>query len=489
MYGQGHVEQAESILAGMTLDAMSIASRVWLARIRASNLHWGLDAPDAAEAVLLAAEAEITDPAYRDELICLRAKFLQYAGWCAEASELAATILGRPHPTDTAISESLTVRSATLGAVGKYGQARTVAQQGINWERRRRGDAISLATDEMHMSLTCGYLWSGRLASAYAIASARYRRSVSMNWPLGTAAWAVWLAESARAGGDITVALHWSREAAALVRTDMFRHPYNAFVNRFVLGCHARTAAQAGELAEARVALTEADACGSPSSAVMESFYGPIRAWVAVASGEITTGIELALTNADVERRRGNAGFEIIALHDVVRLGAPNRVVDRLTQLAPQVEGRLAPLYAAHVRALVANDGTALDTIAAALTDLGYLLLAAEATVHAATAHREAGRPRLAKAAATLARHLVPRCPGAHTPALAGLTQAAALTQRENEIAQLAAVGLSSRAIAERLVIGVRTVDNTLGTVYAKLNITGRDALPDALTQPIDHGL
>jgi DNA-binding NarL/FixJ family response regulator len=55
------------------------------------------------------------------------------------------------------------------------------------------------------------------------------------------------------------------------------------------------------------------------------------------------------------------------------------------------------------------------------------------------------------------------------------------LTPREREVALLAAGGLSSPAIAERLVVSVRTVDNHLQRVYGKLGIGGRGELPAAL--------
>ena len=55
------------------------------------------------------------------------------------------------------------------------------------------------------------------------------------------------------------------------------------------------------------------------------------------------------------------------------------------------------------------------------------------------------------------------------------------LTPREQEIAGLAARGLTSRTIAERLVISVRTVDNALQQVYGKLGLTSRTELSDAL--------
>ena len=48
------------------------------------------------------------------------------------------------------------------------------------------------------------------------------------------------------------------------------------------------------------------------------------------------------------------------------------------------------------------------------------------------------------------------------------------LTPREREIALLAAQGLSSRGIADRLVLSVRTVDNHLQSAYRKLGVSGR---------------
>jgi hypothetical protein len=48
----------------------------------------------------------------------------------------------------------------------------------------------------------------------------------------------------------------------------------------------------------------------------------------------------------------------------------------------------------------------------------------------------------------------------------------------------MAASGLSSRTIAARLVVAVRTVDNALGQVYAKLCIGGRAELSSIFTLP-----
>ena len=62
------------------------------------------------------------------------------------------------------------------------------------------------------------------------------------------------------------------------------------------------------------------------------------------------------------------------------------------------------------------------------------------------------------------------------------LDESVGLTPRELEIARLATGRLSSREIAAHLVVAVRTVDNTLGLVYAKLGIERREELAPIFT-------
>jgi DNA-binding CsgD family transcriptional regulator len=61
------------------------------------------------------------------------------------------------------------------------------------------------------------------------------------------------------------------------------------------------------------------------------------------------------------------------------------------------------------------------------------------------------------------------------------------LTPSERRVAQLAAVGLSNRDIAQNLFITSRTVEGHLTHAYHKLAITSREQLPAALTSPADH--
>ena len=76
---------------------------------------------------------------------------------------------------------------------------------------------------------------------------------------------------------------------------------------------------------------------------------------------------------------------------------------------------------------------------------------------------------------------LAERCEGARSPALETAPQPVALTKSEREVATLAARGLTSREIAETIVVSTRTVENHLQRAYEKLGVRGRAELAEAL--------
>jgi DNA-binding CsgD family transcriptional regulator len=167
-------------------------------------------------------------------------------------------------------------------------------------------------------------------------------------------------------------------------------------------------------------------------------------------------------------------------LHDAVRLG-DSSCTDYLTELAADAEGDLLPLFAAHGRALRMRRGEALAVVSVRFEAIGAILYAAEAAARAAVRHRREGRVREALALERRASQLARRCEGARTPALAVLAPPRALSPREVEVARLVAGGLTSREVAGRLSVSVRTVDNQLASVYSKLGIARRSELGAAL--------
>ena len=68
-------------------------------------------------------------------------------------------------------------------------------------------------------------------------------------------------------------------------------------------------------------------------------------------------------------------------------------------------------------------------------------------------------------------------CGDVTTPGRAAGPVTEPLTRRERKVAALAAAGASSRQIAGRLVLSVRTVDSHLHHAYTKLGATSRDEL------------
>ncbi|EJZ15302.1 response regulator receiver protein, partial [Mycolicibacterium fortuitum subsp. fortuitum DSM 46621 = ATCC 6841 = JCM 6387] len=75
-------------------------------------------------------------------------------------------------------------------------------------------------------------------------------------------------------------------------------------------------------------------------------------------------------------------------------------------------------------------------------------------------------------------------CGGAATPAILGATGRLPLTDREREVAMLLGTGLSSRAIAERLRLSVRTVEGHIYRAMAKTGVSTRAELVALLPRP-----
>lgn len=198
------------------------------------------------------------------------------------------------------------------------------------------------------------------------------------------------------------------------------------------------------------------------------------RTWTLAAEGNLDGALQSAL------RAAGDDPLEddLFALHDVVRLGTPELVVERLGELADRAEGDLAPLLAWHARALAGRDGEALDKVARGLADLGLLLHAAETFAHAALVHDDR---RASQTSRNRASTLASACQGARSSALVNLALPK-LTARQRQIVSLAAAGLTNRQIAEQLTVSIRTVANHLCDAYARLGSSDRAGLGKLFT-------
>ncbi len=71
---------------------------------------------------------------------------------------------------------------------------------------------------------------------------------------------------------------------------------------------------------------------------------------------------------------------------------------------------------------------------------------------------------------------LIPTEPSSAPPEQMPSTSPAGLTTREMDVLRLLAQGLTSAQIAERLVIGLVTVNSHVRSIYSKLGVTSRAA-------------
>ena len=168
------------------------------------------------------------------------------------------------------------------------------------------------------------------------------------------------------------------------------------------------------------------------------------------------------------------------AAHDLVRIGRHRHALDVLERV--ETGGPVTEARRALAQAAAAGDGRALATVAERFEAFGAAGWAAEARALAALASAGSQATALARAA----RDEAQRC-GLATPPLRRLLEdrpsqpVDALTAREAEVAALAASGMSNRAIADQLVVSLRTVENHLHRAFAKLGVTTRSDLADHL--------
>lgn len=186
----------------------------------------------------------------------------------------------------------------------------------------------------------------------------------------------------------------------------------------------------------------------------------------------------LAVGAAQEALAAGAAPAGLWFLADAARFGPAAAAAGALSSLPDDWSTPLAQARSAGILARAGGRATELVDAAERHAALGLFGHARELAERAAartpdTRRGEGGQSTSARAAAVL-RRAQRRLGHGGSPSV--------LTERELEIARLAAAGMSDRHIAESLVVSVRTVHSHLGSAYRKLGIDSRRALADALS-------
>ena len=471
--GQGRGEEAGQELDALAWLAHDDADHARIAIARAWNLATRLADGAGAVGVLADATEKIHDPDWTDELTAVEVTLRSFLGDLAGAAEASARILQRPDATDRSVLQALTISTAVAVLTGHPVTARTDLDRGLRLAQDL-GEAVPLAGLKLEANRLLGAEFAGDLFEAEQLAHDAYRSASEQGQDHRVGVCGTLLASTLAARGRITAANRVLAEASiALERTD----PLD--IGGACAALQALSFALTGDAATAQAALDEHDA-GYPAGHRFAALTARARAWTCAQAGLISEATDIARQAAVQTRAAGQPVWAAVLLHDIVRFDRAHAdVVEELASIAGQVEGRLVPALAAHAAAAAAGSAERLEHAAEDLEDIGADLAAAEALVQAAAAHRRAGREPAARSTARDSQRIARACAGARTPLLT--EPPADLTPRQAAVARLAAERLTSREIAERLHLSVRTVDNHLAQAYAKLGISSRDELPPAL--------
>ncbi|HEX6403912.1 MAG TPA: LuxR C-terminal-related transcriptional regulator [Pseudonocardiaceae bacterium] len=471
---QGSYDEAEEVAAATAPFATSAEDRSRLAVVRALNLFFGVRQVAKAEAMLHKAAADAADNEVRRRISAVHGVLAFFAGRPQQAAESGAEILASEGVSTEAAVWAASATGAGLAVQGRSTEALSAVEAG--WAALGRCTTepeIASCRQVLAHAEMSALLFAGRVPEAVARANKLHEWCMTQPQWAGDALAAAHVGWSALAAGRPRTAVRWLAEAVAgLGQCDPsgFKQLCTALL--------AQTHAQLGDAALAR-RLLDGDDVGH-HCAVYEPEWLLAEAWQAAAEDRAAQAIERALRAATVAGGMGQRAAEAQALHAVVRLGRAGEVAGRLRQLAGQAEGPLVAAYSAHAEAAAANAGGGLDEVAAEFETLGARLLATDAAAHAAAAHLRAGDRRRAAASTARAAGLARACEDIRTPALDQLAPRP-LTSREGEVASLVVQGLKNQAIAERLVLSVRTVEAHLANAYAKLGISSRAELARAL--------
>lgn len=469
----GRHQEAEEVLATIYPICSSDAELAQVANARAYNLGVLMGRLEESLETVDEALERVSEPAARAQLILRRAVTRVWAADVDAALDDAAVVM---HSEDPLLAQrGRSVAALALAFLGRADEALAMVGATDQPGDPERGMA-RLASAQL-IPVAVSMAGAGRLLEAASLATDTYRALLATGDKEAVATWCLLAGLVSVEQGSLADAALMFREGAALNR-ELSDVP----TLRWCLGGVALAEGMAGAPAPAAEALAELDTLGSHWFALLDAdLVHRGRAWALVAAGELSAARQVLRDAAQHARGRRLLVPEARLLHDLARLGEPAPAVERLSELAGAVDGQLVAALAAHARALVGGGAGDLSAVADRLEQLGSLRLASEAAAAAEAAFRSEGLLRQAGAAAHRAVVLRDRCGGPPTAGVVDGGDAARLTRREREVAALAASGIASREIASRLFVSVRTVDNHLQRVYAKLGVSGRQELGAAL--------
>ncbi|MBV8787549.1 MAG: AAA family ATPase [Mycobacterium sp.] len=460
----GRGEEADAVLTEIHSSELTDADHAKFAFLRASNMLWALGEPTRAK--------EIIDEASRNTSLQARSytdAFLTVY-WFATDQPAAALRASEklvlddlPPVVGAEIAWALTVVAADAGcttdAVAAAEAGYTVATRSFDAPHMRFNIA------DAHVS---ALLLAGRISDALDVAE-RVRLQ-ALNLPGAAQALGAAVAgQSALGAGHLRSADALLGQAIlGLSATHSSGWGYRYHLPR------ATVLAMRGSTVEAAAVLAALDKLRRPFRS-LDYEIGLAQAWVAAGEGAVSEAVAVLLSAAQRAADKGQFAAEVMCRQTATQFGDRSGAL-RLRELAEIVEGPRVGVAVRFAEALHDGDALQLASTSEEFERLGDLVAAVDAAAHAAMVYRGQGLRGSALGCSTRAAALAELC-GASTPALRQAGEPLPLTDREREIAMLLGEGLSSREIADRLTLSVRTVESHVYRAMSKTGTTTRDEL------------
>src|SRR5581483_8076291 len=367
---QGGSQEADRQLAMLSGEAQTDEERARVAVSRMDALALYLGRMEEGLEVAAEAEAEITNPDWRDEVTARRAVIVFALEGPRAAADVALPLLDRAK--GPAFVWASMIAAFSLPRLGRIEHTFPVLDRGYEEHLR-----LSHPIDRypwIHHWLRCeAFAQAGRLRESEALAETQYQQGIDDESMEAQAYFAWHLATVVGDRGHVATAARHAREGIALNR-ELGRPHY---VGECLIGL-AMALALSGQARDAARALAAFDALDLTPAAAM---FNPVehtvaRAWAAVAAGNLETGRAIFEEATDQARNRGDLVAEATALHCLARIGHPGAAADRLNALAAMSDSRLVAIRAAHTAALMNRHPDGLAAASSAFEAMGADILA-----------------------------------------------------------------------------------------------------------------
>ncbi len=466
LYENGHFDESYAV-AAQAMEAVTDEEQLVRLAVNMQRIQlWGLDDPAGAIAMLEATQQRVHHPLLRQMLEAAKSSVYAFSYQPQLALQVVEQVSSQIPMIRSLAGIGL---AASLSQTGRTTDAVDVALANFEAElaRRETSDPVFAA---LHL-VTRAYALTddGRPGEAVIVAAEAHAALVRQHL-LSDRVWASLTAARAELMcGHLEQAQRWAREGLAAAD-----HWQIAQGKRLALTVLAACAAQLNNADEAADLLARLDGMWK-----LDGFLGDEivvgRAWALHRRGDRDQARTEITAAADRAMCRGAVSTEGFLRHEAARLGAADdRRIDAL------VAASQSPLMRArgrYITGISRRDPGALEQAAMQFKELGFDLPAAESARAASQFYRRQNAAGAALRLDRLADEAMIRCPGADTPGLYSVESGVQLTDRERDVAALVATGLSSKDVAARLYLSVRTVDNHLRHIYTKLNITTRTEL------------